>query len=63
MLGRCSITSAIPPFLFALAVFQIGSCIFAQAELDHGPPIYTSHIPGMTGEYPMPSLLVEMGSH
>jgi hypothetical protein len=29
--------------------FWIGSHFYAQADLDHDPPIYTSHVSGMTG--------------
>jgi hypothetical protein len=38
-----------PPTLFALVIFQIGSCIYAQAHLSHNPPIYASRAAGMTG--------------
>jgi hypothetical protein len=48
LLGRCSITWAMPSTLFAL-VFGMGSCVFAQASLDCDPTIYTLHIAGMTG--------------
>jgi hypothetical protein len=38
--------------LFALVIFGIGSYIYAPGSMDHNPPIYTSHIAGMTGMRP-----------
>jgi hypothetical protein len=34
--------------LFALIIFQIGSHFYAQINLDHDAPIYSSHIAGIT---------------
>jgi hypothetical protein len=33
---------------FALVIFEIGSRVYAQAGLDHNPPIYASRIAEMT---------------
>jgi hypothetical protein len=38
-----------PPAFFALVIFQVGSCVFARAGLDHDPPTYVSCVTGMTG--------------
>jgi hypothetical protein len=40
-----------PPTLFASGIFQIGSNIYAQAGLDCDPPIFASHIAGITGTH------------
>jgi hypothetical protein len=37
-----------PPDLFTLVIFQIRSCIYAQIGLDYDPPIYASHVAGVT---------------
>jgi hypothetical protein len=39
------------PSLIALAIFQIGSRVCPQACLDHVPPVFASHIVGMTGAH------------
>jgi hypothetical protein len=44
-----------PPTLFSLVIFEIGSCIFAWVDLDHDPPHYTSCVAEIIG-------LVEMRS-
>jgi hypothetical protein len=50
------------PVLFALDIFQIRSHINSQAWLDCDPPIYSSHVAGMTGTHHHTQLLlVEMG--
>jgi hypothetical protein len=49
VLGRCSTTSATPPILFVLVIFQIGSHIYAWAGLNHHSPIYASSVDGVTG--------------
>jgi hypothetical protein len=41
-------TLTVPPTLLALVIFQIGSCVFAQASLDCDPPIYVSCVAGMS---------------
>jgi hypothetical protein len=52
-----------PSFLL-LIIFLIGSCVYAQAVLDHNPAIYASHVAGMADTYHHTQLLlVEMGSH
>jgi hypothetical protein len=38
LLGRCSTIWTMSLGLFALLIFQMRSCIFAQASLDHNPP-------------------------
>jgi hypothetical protein len=38
-----------PPAHFALVIFGIGSCVYAQASLDCDPPSNTFQIAGMTG--------------
>jgi hypothetical protein len=48
LLGRCCATYAVPS-PFALVIFGIGAHAFAQASLQHGPPIYASCVAGMTG--------------
>jgi hypothetical protein len=41
-----------PPTLFVLLIFfPLGSLIYAQASLDHDPPIYTSCVTGITDMY------------
>jgi hypothetical protein len=40
-----------PSGIFALVVFWIESCIYAWTYLDCVPPIYASHIAGMSGMY------------
>jgi hypothetical protein len=51
-----------PQVLFTLGIFQIGSCIYAQASLDCNPLIYASLIAGMTSSCNHAQLLlVEMG--
>jgi hypothetical protein len=38
------------PFFFALVIFQVRSCIFAQLALKYSPPTYSLlHEAGMTG--------------
>jgi hypothetical protein len=49
LLGRCYATSTTPTTLFAVGIFQVGSHAYAQAILDYNPPIYTSHVGGMSG--------------
>jgi hypothetical protein len=49
LLGRCSTISATLPALFAFSYISIMSCVYAQASLDHPPPIYTYFVAGMTG--------------
>jgi hypothetical protein len=51
LLGRHTTSSVVPPALFALAIFQIGSHIYAQASLGCNPPVYSSQVAGMTGVY------------
>jgi hypothetical protein len=43
--GKTSITWATPPALFALVIFEIASHVYAQASLDHDPPIYAMRGP------------------
>jgi hypothetical protein len=52
-----------PPALFALAIFQIGSHFYNQAGLDLDSLIYASCVTGMAGaHYYIQILLLEMGS-
>jgi hypothetical protein len=49
--------------LFALVIFQVGSCVYAWANLGHDPPIYAPCRADMTGLYHCTQLLlVEMGT-
>jgi hypothetical protein len=51
-----------PPALYALAIFWIRSCIHVWVSPDHNPPIYASHIDGMTGaNHHTQFLFIEMG--
>jgi hypothetical protein len=51
-----------PPALFALVIFEIGSYICIWASLDYNPLIYASCVVGATGAlYHAQFLLVEMG--
>jgi hypothetical protein len=36
------LVGARPPALFAFIIFEIGSCIFACAHLNHRPPNYAA---------------------
>jgi hypothetical protein len=38
--GRPSTTWVMPPASYALVIFQIRSCVFAQGRLEHDPSIY-----------------------
>jgi hypothetical protein len=49
LLSRRSTTLAMPPALFVLVTFWIGSCVHAQASLDRDPLIYISHMAGIAG--------------
>jgi hypothetical protein len=40
---------AMPPALSAVVIFQIGSCIYACAGMDHNPSIHAFYVAGMTG--------------
>jgi hypothetical protein len=51
-----------PPHLFALVIFWIGSGVYAWASLDCGLPIYASCKAGMTGHTTFPSLLINVES-
>jgi hypothetical protein len=55
-LGRHSTTRAMPPDLFVLAIFDIGS-VYAWSSLIHDPPICASQC-----TYHCAQLLVEMES-
>jgi hypothetical protein len=50
LLGRSSTTWVKSPLSFSY--FQRRSHFYAHASPDHSPPIYTSHIVGMTGNIP-----------
>jgi hypothetical protein len=51
-----------PPALLAFASFSVGTCVYTQASLDRGLPVYASCRAGMTGAHHHTQLLlVEMG--
>jgi hypothetical protein len=51
------------PTLFALALFLIGSYVYAWAGLDHDPgSVYVSYVAGVIGMSYCAQMLVEMGS-
>jgi hypothetical protein len=50
-----------PQGLFALVIFQIRSCIYVLGGLDFHPPIYTSHIAGMTSVCHHAQLFMDWG--
>jgi hypothetical protein len=52
LLGRHCITWVKPPAFFALVIFHMWSCFYAQADLNHDPPFTLSR---MTGMYTLPS--------
>jgi hypothetical protein len=49
-----------PPALFALVIFQIGSHGFCPAS-NYDPPIYASYIAGITGTPPHSAYLLRWG--
>jgi hypothetical protein len=51
LLGRQSAIWAMPPALFALVIFQRGSCFYAQPGLDDNSPVDTSGVAGVAGTY------------
>jgi hypothetical protein len=40
-----------PPALFVLVIFEIGSLLYACAALDYDPPIYASCMAKVTGSH------------
>jgi hypothetical protein len=48
--------------LYALVILGIGPHVYAQAGLDLDPPIYASHIAGITERQHHAQLLLEMRS-
>jgi hypothetical protein len=49
LLSRCSTTGTTLLTLFVLVIFQIGSSVFAWADLNQSPPMYTLCVAGMAG--------------
>jgi hypothetical protein len=47
-----------PQPFFAFTVYQIGSCIYAWASLDHNLPTYASQVAEMTGAYHCTQLFI-----
>jgi hypothetical protein len=60
----CFTTWSVPPDLFALVVLRWWLAPFPQADLDHDPPTYASHVAGMTDECATtPDFFLEMEPH